>query len=60
MFANDHIVEYPDFTMDGTTTPDISQIRTRTPLPYGTRVNFVELIFEWLIQKYALVLLISN
>lgn len=34
MFANDHIVEYPDFTMDGTTTPDISQIRTRTPLPY--------------------------
>lgn len=37
MFANDHIVEYPDFTMDGTTTPDISQIRTRTPLPYGKK-----------------------
>jgi len=28
-------VEYPDFTMDGTTTPDITQIRTRTPLPQG-------------------------
>lgn len=59
MFANDHIVEYPDFTMDGTTTPDISQIRTRTPLPYGVLI-LVELIFELLIQKYALVLLISN
>lgn len=58
MFANDHIVEYPDFTMDGTTTPDISQIRTRTPLPYGELI--FELIFELLIQKYALVLLISN
>ncbi|XP_052066462.1 radial spoke head 10 homolog B-like [Mytilus californianus] len=33
MFERDHIVEYPDFTMDGTTTPDISMIRTRTPLP---------------------------
>lgn len=46
MFANDHIVEYPDFTMDGTTTPDISQIRTRTPLPYG------ELIFELIYLSY--------
>lgn len=59
MFANDHIVEYPDFTMDGTTTPDISQIRTRTPLPYGVLI-LVELIFELLLQKCALVLLISN
>ncbi|OWF43641.1 radial spoke head 10 homolog B-like [Mizuhopecten yessoensis] len=33
MFERDHIVEYPDFTMDGATTPDITQIRTRTPLP---------------------------
>lgn len=57
MFANDHIVEYPDFTMDGTTTPDISQIRTRTPLPYGVLIllNLLEL----LIQKYVLVILLS-
>lgn len=33
MFEQDHIVEYPDFSMDGTATPDISGIRTRTPLP---------------------------
>ena len=35
MFERDHIAEYPDFTMDGTMTPDISMIRTRTPLPNG-------------------------
>lgn len=35
MFEHDHIVEYPDFRMNGTTTPDISGIRTRTPLPSG-------------------------
>lgn len=57
MFANDHIVEYPDFTMDGTTTPDISQIRTRTPLPYGVLILLN--LFELLIQKYALVILLS-
>ncbi|ESO83241.1 hypothetical protein LOTGIDRAFT_176258, partial [Lottia gigantea] len=33
VFEKDHIVEYPDFNADGSTTPDISQIRTRTPLP---------------------------
>ncbi|KAK7100769.1 radial spoke head 10 homolog B-like isoform X2 [Littorina saxatilis] len=33
MFEHDHIVEYPDFSMDGSTTPDLSGIRTRTPLP---------------------------
>nr|KAG5709598.1 hypothetical protein BaRGS_001648 [Batillaria attramentaria] len=33
MFEQDHIVEYPDFTMDGSVTPDITGIRTRTPLP---------------------------
>ncbi|GFS01954.1 radial spoke head 10 homolog B-like [Elysia marginata] len=33
LFEKDHIVEYPDFTMDGTTSPDMTQIRTRTPLP---------------------------
>ncbi|WAR23968.1 RS10B-like protein [Mya arenaria] len=33
MFERDHIVEYPEFTMDGTSSPDLSNIRTRTPLP---------------------------
>ncbi|XP_076440634.1 radial spoke head 10 homolog B-like isoform X2 [Babylonia areolata] len=33
MFEHDHIVEYPDFNMDGATTPDLDGIRTRTPLP---------------------------
>ncbi|XP_046357024.1 radial spoke head 10 homolog B-like [Haliotis rufescens] len=33
MFEKDHIVEYPDFNVDGATTPDITSIRTRTPLP---------------------------
>ncbi|XP_060605210.1 radial spoke head 10 homolog B-like isoform X2 [Ruditapes philippinarum] len=33
MFERDHIVEYPEFTMDGTASPDLSNIRTRTPLP---------------------------
>ena len=32
-FDKDHIVEYPDFQMDGMSTPDLTQIRTRTPLP---------------------------
>ena len=35
MFERDHIVEYPEFTMDGTTSPDLTNIRTRTPLPMG-------------------------
>src|SRR6218665_19705 len=35
MFENDRIVEFPQFEMDGRVTPDISQIRTRTPLPSG-------------------------
>ncbi|KAK6188921.1 hypothetical protein SNE40_004999 [Patella caerulea] len=33
VFEKDHIVEYPDFNTDGASTPDITQIRTRTPLP---------------------------
>ncbi|XP_052274745.1 radial spoke head 10 homolog B-like isoform X2 [Dreissena polymorpha] len=33
MFERDHIVEYPEFTMDGTSSPDLTNIRTRTPLP---------------------------
>ena len=36
MFECDHIVEFPDFQMDGLNTPDLTQIRTRTPLPSGT------------------------
>ena len=39
MFEHDHIVEYPDFNIDGSTTPDISNIRTRTPVPSGMNVN---------------------
>lgn len=35
MFERDHIIEYPEFTMDGTSSPDLSNIRTRTPLPMG-------------------------
>jgi len=35
MFERDHIVEYPEFTMDGSSSPDLSHIRTRTPLPMG-------------------------
>ncbi len=34
-FENDHIEEFPGFTAEGVSTPDISQIRTRTPLPSG-------------------------
>lgn len=34
-FEKDHIMEYPSFTMDGNSTPDLTQIRTRTPLPTG-------------------------
>ncbi|KAL8580369.1 hypothetical protein ACOMHN_037468 [Nucella lapillus] len=33
MFEHDHIVEYPEFNIDGATTPDLEGIRTRTPLP---------------------------
>ncbi|XP_012938646.1 radial spoke head 10 homolog B isoform X2 [Aplysia californica] len=33
LFEKDHIVEYPDFTMDGSASPDMTQIRTRTPVP---------------------------
>lgn len=40
MFEHDHIVEYPDFNIDGSTTPDISNIRTRTPVPSGMNGNF--------------------
>jgi len=28
-------VEFPAFDMDGITSPDITKIRTRTPLPSG-------------------------
>ena len=41
-FENDHIVEFPAFDMDGTTTPDITKIRTRTPLPSGTAVICID------------------
>ena len=33
MFEKDHVVEFPDYTMDGNRTPDLTGIRTRTPLP---------------------------
>ena len=39
MFERDHIVEYPNFTMDGSTTPDITQLRTQTPVPGGKTIN---------------------
>lgn len=29
------MADYPEFVMDGTVTPDISEIRTRTPDPAG-------------------------
>jgi len=35
MFDKDHIVEFPNFEMDGLVTPDLTKIRTRTPLPSG-------------------------
>jgi len=38
-FENDHILEFPTFDMDGVTTPDITKIRTRTPLPSGRTVD---------------------
>lgn len=34
-FESDHIKEYPNFEMDGSTSPDHEAIRTRTPLPMG-------------------------
>ena len=33
VFEKDHILEFPDFQMDGMNTPDMTMIRTRTPLP---------------------------
>ncbi|KAJ8413699.1 hypothetical protein AAFF_G00082060 [Aldrovandia affinis] len=30
-FVDDHMAEFPAFSMDGTTTPDLSGIRTQTP-----------------------------
>ena len=39
IFEKDHIVEYPNFTMDSVSTPDLTQIRTRTPLPSGNGEN---------------------
>ncbi|XP_064178998.1 radial spoke head 10 homolog B isoform X1 [Anguilla rostrata] len=30
-FLDDHMAEFPDFSMDGTQTPDLSGIRTQTP-----------------------------
>nr|XP_054772682.1 LOW QUALITY PROTEIN: radial spoke head 10 homolog B-like [Lytechinus pictus] len=35
IFVDDRMAEYPQFTMDGTNTPDLSGIRTRTPDPAG-------------------------
>ncbi len=35
MFESDHILEFPNFNCEGVSTPDLSQIRTRTPLPSG-------------------------
>ena len=35
IFKDDHIDEYPDFEMDGMNTPDMTNIKTRTPLPSG-------------------------
>ena len=35
LFESDHIKEYPNFDMDGASTPDQTAIRTRTPLPMG-------------------------
>ncbi|XP_072170323.1 radial spoke head 10 homolog B-like isoform X2 [Diadema setosum] len=35
IFVEDRMAEYPQFTIDGNTTPDISGIRTRTPDPAG-------------------------
>ena len=54
MFECDHIVEFPDFQMDGLNTPDLTQIRTRTPLPSGT-VFFLLHVVQYL--DYCLKLL---
>lgn len=35
IFVEDRMADYPEFAMDGTVTPDISEIRTRTPDPAG-------------------------
>ena len=40
IFENDHIREFPDFAMDGVNTPDLSAIRTRTPLCAGRGAQF--------------------
>jgi len=39
-FDSDHIKEYPNFGMDGTSTPDITGLRTCTPLPMGKHSIF--------------------
>ena len=46
MFEKDHIAEFPQFNIDGNTTPDISQIRTRTPLPSGTKKLFCNMMVK--------------
>ena len=35
LFDNDHIADFPTLELGGLRTPDLSQIRTRTPLPLG-------------------------
>ena len=44
-FEKDHIVEFPSFTMDSVSTPDLTLIRTRTPLPSGIRSQSLSPVF---------------
>ncbi|XP_072016085.1 radial spoke head 10 homolog B-like isoform X2 [Amphiura filiformis] len=39
VFVDDRMAEFPAFTMDGTNTPDLSEIRTRTPDPAGPNIG---------------------
>ncbi|XP_078612753.1 radial spoke head 10 homolog B-like isoform X2 [Branchiostoma floridae x Branchiostoma japonicum] len=41
-FENDHMLDHPTFSMDGTTTPDLTGIRTRTPPGYQEELMSVK------------------
>lgn len=48
IFVDDRMAEYPQFTMDGTNTPDMSGIRTRTPDPAGPGTS-TKIIILWIV-----------
>jgi len=54
-FDNDRIVEFPAFDVDGFTTPDISKIQTRTPLPSGNAILYPISIVKFELKLFQVV-----